>query len=61
MDNTLDYALALSVAPLFRLNSERANDILHAIRKSVARWRNIATKLNISNREIDEMAPAFRG
>jgi serine/threonine-protein kinase HipA len=60
-DNTLDYGLALSVAPLFRLNSERANDILHAIRKSVARWRNIATKLKISSREIDEMAPAFRG
>ena len=59
-DNSLDYELALSVAPIFRLNEGQANELLRGIRETVSLWRNIATKLNISKREQDEMAPAFR-
>ena len=59
-DNTLDFDLVLSVAPLFRLKAGRADGLLCRIRETVVRWRGIATKLNISKREIDAMAPAFR-
>lgn len=59
-DNTLDYGLVISVAPLFRLNIEQAENMCESIKNTVNRWRNIASQLGISNRQIDMLAPAFR-
>jgi serine/threonine-protein kinase HipA len=59
-DNSLDFDLALSVIPYFRLSSEHAESILSVIKRSVSKWRTAADHYGISKRQQDEMEPAFR-
>lgn len=59
-DNSLDYDLALEVAPLFRLNNEKAKILIQEIRKIILTWRDLAVKYKISRNEQELMASAFR-
>jgi serine/threonine-protein kinase HipA len=59
-DNSLDFELALSVAPHFRLETSQANKHLANIKKIVSHWRKSAQKLKLSRMEIENMTPAFR-
>jgi serine/threonine-protein kinase HipA len=58
-DNSLDFELALSIAPQFRVNIEQAETTVKTIKNAVASWRETAQKLKISRLEIENMAPAF--
>ena len=58
-DNSLDFALALEVAPFFRLDGIEAEKILKNVRATVANWRGYAKRCGISEHEIETMAPAF--
>jgi serine/threonine-protein kinase HipA len=59
-DNTLDFDLALSIAPQFRFDMGRAKDQIATIRETVSHWREIALKQKLARMEIEMMAPAFR-
>lgn len=59
-DNSLDFNLAVSVAPYFRLSEERAVELIDEIKKVVSGWRNVANKYKIPNFEQDMMRSAFR-
>ena len=59
-DNSLDFELALSVAPHFRVDVLQAQKHLAKIKEIVNHWREIALKLKISRNEIETMALAFR-
>lgn len=59
-DNSLDFNLAVSVAPYFRLSEERAVELIDEIKKVVSGWRNVAKKYKIPNFEQDMMRSAFR-
>lgn len=59
-DNSLDFGLALEVAPYFRLSKERADSILSDVQKAVSCWKSVATQYNIPRLEQEWMEPAFR-
>ena len=59
-DNSLDFELALSVAPQFRVNMPRAEEIIMTIKFIVSRWHEVALKLKIPRIEVESMRPAFR-
>lgn len=59
-DNSLDFDLAMSVAPHFRVTAAKANKYLDKIRNVMVCWRDKAVKLKIPRKEIQDMAPAFR-
>lgn len=59
-DNSLDFDLALSVAPYFRLSAAQAHEILRQVTEAVSQWPRIATKYGISRMEQEQVAPAFR-
>lgn len=59
-DNSLDFGLALSVAPHFRLNIDQAKKYLANIKNATRDWRETALKFKIPNSEIDNMTLAFR-
>jgi len=59
-DNSLDFDLALSVAPYFGLDNKKANEILNEIKLTVSDWRKIASKYGISRAEQDKVSNAFR-
>jgi len=58
-DNSMDFELALSVAPQFRVNISQAQETVMTIRRVVSHWHEIAQKLKISRTEIESMTPAF--
>lgn len=58
-DNSLDFELALSVAPYFRLSNSKAKDIIAQIKKTVRKWPALADKYQISRPEQEQMSPAF--
>jgi serine/threonine-protein kinase HipA len=58
-DNSLDFKLALSVAPQFRVNISQAEEAVMKIKRIVSHWHEIALKLKIQRTEIESMAPAF--
>lgn len=58
-DNSLSTDLALEVAPFFRLDNKKANQILAKIRKAIEIWHEAASKYKISKTEQDRMAAAF--
>ncbi len=58
-DNSLDFELALEIAPYFRLNANEASTILRSIQQVVTNWRGYARRNGISNADMDQMAPAF--
>jgi serine/threonine-protein kinase HipA len=59
-DNTQDLILAREVAEFFRVKSNRADKIIREIITVVKTWRKEAKSLNISAKEQDQMAQAFR-
>lgn len=58
-DNSLDLDLALSVAHFFRLNPDRAKEIITKVQNAVSKWRDVATETGLSKAEQDRMAEAF--
>ncbi len=58
-DNALDLNLALEVCSYFRLKEDRANEIIEEVKTAVKNWRNLATKVGISNAEQELKSMAF--
>ena len=58
-DNSLDFQLAIEVAPYFRLKKAEAAKLLDHVKSTVSTWTSVASKLGISHQEQDDMAPAF--
>lgn len=58
-DNALDFDLARSVAPYFRVEKTAAHTI-ERICKVVSDWESVATAVGLPRREREAMAPAFR-
>ncbi len=59
-DNSLDFDLAMEVAPYFRLSQKEADSILSHIKTTVSGWREIAQKYDIPRLEQEQMSRAFR-
>lgn len=59
-DNSLDFALVMEVAPLFRVEESRAIAILNEIDAAVKNWRMVAKGMGIGHSEIERMESAFR-
>lgn len=59
-DNSLDFDLALSVAPYFRMTEHEAVAIIENTKRIVSQWEEVATKYRISKLEREMMKPAFR-
>ena len=59
-DNSLDFELAMEVAPFFRVGDSEAKKILDKVSSTVAKWRRYATGAGIGHAEQEEMEPAFR-
>jgi len=59
-DNSLDYELAVEVAPFFRLTEREARRILRDVQEAMSQWRRVAASLNISRGEQALMENAFR-
>ncbi len=58
-DNSQDLELVLSVAKYFRVDEERANDIIQEVKSAVKKWRVLAKKFSIPSREVNLMKEAF--
>ncbi len=58
-NNALDYEVAKSVGIYFRLNEKQMNTILAEVFSAVASWKQLATKIGISNKEMLLMEKAF--
>lgn len=58
-DNTLDLALAREVAPYFRIENERADEIIKQVAKAVQMWPVVARLNRIPKSEQDRMSSAF--
>ncbi|WP_319592504.1 HipA domain-containing protein [uncultured Draconibacterium sp.] len=58
-NNALDYELAKSVGPFFRLENKQMDRIIDEVTTSVKNWRKMAKTIGISNSEQDLMAKAF--
>jgi serine/threonine-protein kinase HipA len=59
-DNSQDLELVRSVAPIFRIDKERAGEIIDEVVSAVRRWSELAKQLKIPSREIMLMKNAFR-
>ena len=59
-DNSLDFDLALTVAPFFRLAKKDAVDIIEQIKSVVSKWEATAHKYQIPKSEQIMMSPAFK-
>ncbi|MHB0756246.1 type II toxin-antitoxin system HipA family toxin [Polaribacter sp. M15] len=59
-NNALDYDLAKSVGIYFRLGENQMNTILDEVFAAVTSWKKLATKIGISNKEIQLMQKAFK-
>jgi len=58
-NNALNYELAKSVGPFFRLENKQMDRIIEEVTTSVKNWRKMAKHIGISNSEQDLMAKAF--
>ncbi len=58
-NNMLDYNLAKSVGPFFRLGEKEMDKIIEEVRIAVGKWRQVAAEIGISRAEQELMAPAF--
>ena len=58
-DNSLDFTLALSIAPYLGINDETANQIVRHIKSVVSSWRTAATQYGIPRSEQEIMERAF--
>ena len=59
-DNTLDFSLALQVAPDFRLSAGEAESILKKTTSVVSLWKTYANAVGIPRSEQEMMQTAFR-
>ncbi len=59
-DNALDINLALDVREFFRLDENRAKEIITEVKSSVRNWRIIASKYGISRSDQELKALAFQ-
>lgn len=59
-DNSLDYDLALSIAPYLGISKDKAEGIVNQTKSVVSGWRKIATRYGIPNSEQDQIENAFR-
>lgn len=59
-DNAMDFDLARSVAPHFRVSKKLADEIIERGLSVVKQWPRIADGLRIPTREQERMAAAFR-
>lgn len=58
--NELDVELALSVAHIFRLDHNDARAVVDRVKAVTRQWRKVAQGLRLPQREINDMAYAFR-
>jgi serine/threonine-protein kinase HipA len=58
--NDLDVSLAIEVAKYFKLNENKANQILDEMIQSLKEWRKIAKHFGIGNSEIELTKNAFK-
>ncbi|WP_166357754.1 type II toxin-antitoxin system HipA family toxin [Pseudomonas akapageensis] len=58
-DNSLDMDLVRSVARFFRVSKTDADDIIERFQSIVSQWPTLASRLKLSSREQEHMAPAF--
>ena len=58
-DNSVDFDLALSVAPYFRLHVKEAADIVVFIKSGISKWEEVASKYHIPKTEREMMSAAF--
>ena len=58
-DNSLNLDLAMEVSEYFRLDKEKAKEIINQVLKSVENWRHIAKKYSISKIQQELMANVF--
>jgi serine/threonine-protein kinase HipA len=59
-NNALDVDLTLKVAPYFRLTHATATEIIADMKSEISNWMTYANDINLSRREQQDMAPAFR-
>jgi serine/threonine-protein kinase HipA len=59
-DNAQDLSLAKQMAEHFRIDSDKADQIIQNVVATVKNWRAVATSFRLSRREQDRMARAFR-
>lgn len=59
-DNALDLDLAMEVIPYYRINEERANQIIAEVKSAVQNWKAVARKYGISNSEQELKSRAFQ-
>lgn len=59
-DNSQDLELAREVATYFRIDSDRANEIIAEVISATQHWQDEARALKISQSEQEKMARAFR-
>lgn len=58
-DNSLDVDLAMDVAGYFRLQEEKANQIIKQVSNAVSGWKKLAAKYKIPAAEQERMSVAF--
>lgn len=58
--NELDFDLARSVGPFFRLNESEMELIIQQVINSVGQWKKLAKRIGISRSEQEMMSGAFR-
>lgn len=58
--NALDFDLAREVSQYFRVSSEKAEEIIDRVQKSVSKWRVIAEEVGLGRNEQERMVNAFR-
>lgn len=59
-DNAQSLDLARSVAPVFRIDEVRMEEIIAEVTNAVRTWQNLAKQLKLPSREISLMKKAFR-
>ncbi len=59
-DNSQDLNLALEVSHYFRLNPDRATQVMKEVTTAVKQWRKVASQYKIAISEQRRMEPAFR-
>lgn len=58
-DNALDFDLARSVAPYFRVKNSKAEEIIQTVKQVRGKWRTLATEIGIARSEQELMENAF--
>jgi serine/threonine-protein kinase HipA len=59
-DNAQSLDLAMSVAAIFRVKKDRAEEIISEVSRAVRQWPRLAKKMGLPKRETDLMKSAFR-